>query len=183
MKKFLLIFLFVFIFTNFLLSINTIDRVKFGFISSSDEDYIEVYGKNSIYIEAERGIKFYGDYYLFLSFGYSMDSGKSYPFEISNSSVKRFFPSLGVGMEDRIFSFLGYYVEVSIGYMLFKETAFSITNTGSAFALKGELGLEIYLWKGFSIGMGTSYQDKELSSFKCSPLLGGQRFFFTLTYR
>ncbi len=183
MKKIILISLLFVIFANFLFSINTIDRVKLGFIKSSDDDYIKVYGKNSIYIEAQKGIKFYGDYYLFFSFGYSMDSGESYPFELSKTDVKRFFPSLGIGIEDDILSFLSYYVEVSIGYMFFRETAFSKTNTGNTPAIKGEVGLEIYLWKKVSIGIGTSYQDKRLESSGCSPLLGGHRFFLLLTYK
>jgi hypothetical protein len=157
MRKTLFVSVMVFIFcTSVFSGEKFMISVSGNYLNPSDSGFKDVYGNSVYYPELKVGFKFYGDFYLWVGYGFFSKKGTTTELEQEAKSTQHFF-SFGIGHDGKISEKLGYKVELGGFNADYKEEAMGEDVTGSSIGYAVETGILYRVWSSLFIKISAGY--------------------------
>ncbi len=154
-----------------------------NFMFSRDQRFRDIYGQSVLLHEVRLGYRFYGDYYVWGSYGLSKKSGKTQPYLNLETTITQHFFGAGLGFTEDLFKNFGYKLEAGFSYSMYRENVFNITSTGHGIGFRGEIGL-VYkfsrkIFTELNVGYQVGYKKGDIYTLK----MGGFRTGFAIGVR
>jgi len=112
-----------------------------NYILPRDPNFKEVYGNGMLCSEIKLSHSFYGDYYVWGSYGIVKKTGETQPYFHMKTSITQNYFSGGLGFTEDFAKNLGYKLEIGFTVTKYREKAFGIESSGEGLGFRGETGL------------------------------------------
>ncbi len=106
-----------------------------------DQKFRQVYGKIILLQELKLQFFFFGDYYLWGSYGFSKKSGSTIPELMLPTRITQHYLAAGLGFSEKFARNVGYKIEAGISWIGYRENVFEIKHSGGGFGIRAEGGL------------------------------------------
>ncbi len=156
-------------------------RFSFNVLRPRDADFRQVYGGWVPYYEVKASWDFYGDYYLWGSYGLLWAKGQTLPYLHREAEIFQHYLGAGVGFTEEVLGHMGYKIELGFAAVIYKEKALGTENSGKGMGFRGEAGL-VYnisrrLFTELTFGYIAGYEKMEdftlkMGGFKTGVTLG-----------
>jgi len=117
-------------------------QVRFtgNYLVPADSGYKDIYGKSMFYPELKAGYAFSGDFYVWAGYGFLDRQGETPVLKLEAKSSQDFL-SAGLGYRGGAADGLGYFVELGLANVSYKEEAMGVTEKGSVLGFRADAGL------------------------------------------